>query len=411
MNAQPALGMRGTTAFGAPTYRAPKWDERKITSLTQQFAAPGIRQLRRGMTQGMPSGYSPQEVQARRAMMEGYGGALSSIMGGARTGAAQQYGMEYGAKTGAAQADYAAGWKTYGERVRLAKERQGATKVSRRPWMPKWKRLEQERLEHEEFLRGTEEERIRGRNLRMTQEYMGLRKGAASREEGGPVHSSVQAPVYEVGEEGPELYVPDGGQPQVVGTQGPEARTFPQEGEIIPAPETEEIMNKQMQISYDPLPPLSKEEQVIFDAAIGEGGFEATPKSTEGDRENMLIQRKRGGRVTRYERRLQKEARVKQLKGKIAGPALEQNIMNYLTATRFDPSGAGHMPYWQFMLQAQPQKLAGLLGYLQGRKPGFGSGRVSTGPARKKSTRRGFVPERRSGVTTTPSAAGRGPIY
>ena len=43
--------------------------------------------------------------------------------------------------------------------------------------------------------------------------------------------------------------------------------------------------------------------------------------------------------------------------------------MSYLKSTRMDPSGgAGHMPWWQFMLQRQPEKLAGLLSVLTGRK-------------------------------------------
>ena len=363
--------------FVAPEFEAPTWDKSKITGYAQAAAAPGIRQLRRGLQTAIPRGYTPWDVQGRRAAIEGYGGGLSQVMGGARATGAAQYGQEYGREFEAAKIGY-------GGRLQKAQaDWQAGQARTQREWQEEqWGRERQERedIREDQMWGGTPPGGVvpggGGGGLIRRPEKMKQRSFAPwempNRAKGGPVHSSVQAPVYEVGEEGPELYVPDRGQPQVVGTQGPEARTFSQEGEIIPASETQEIMNRQMQISYDPLPPLSKKEQAIFDAAIGEEGFEATSEN----RENMLIKRQRGGRVQRQE------------------SPLQQNIMNYLSATRFSPSGAGHMPYWQFMLQAQPQKLAGLLAYLQGGKPDFGSGRVSTGPARKKSTRKGFVPEK-----------------
>lgn len=43
-----------------------------------------------------------------------------------------------------------------------------------------------------------------------------------------------QAKTYLVGEEGPEGYCPDSGGMHIVGAQGPEVRTFPEKGEIIP---------------------------------------------------------------------------------------------------------------------------------------------------------------------------------
>ena len=62
-----------------------------------------------------------------------------------------------------------------------------------------------------------------------------------SRQFGGPVQSlaEIGQPMmrkqYQVGEAGPEMYVPDaGGQPMMVGMNGPEVRGFPQPGHIIP---------------------------------------------------------------------------------------------------------------------------------------------------------------------------------
>ena len=150
-------------------------------------------------------------------------------------------------------------------------------------------------------------------------EYLRARAGRAK---GGPVHKTV----YKVGEGGtaskpkPELVVYKGGRMELVGKKGPEIRTFTNEGQVIPAGKTKKILkNKGLSI----------------------------------------VSRKRGGPVKK----------------------LHTNIMNYLTATRMDPSGAGHMPYWQFMLQAQPEKLAGMLTYLQGGKPSFG--RAGTAPTVK----------------------------
>ena len=452
----PGPGGGQGTSFQAPEFEAPEWNDSKITQLTQAAAAPGVRQLRRGVGQALPTGYSPQEVQARRATMEGYGAGLSQVMGGARATGRAQYGQQYGRQFQAAQLGFGAqlqksqadwqasqaaaqrGWqageseKGFGRQMLagyfarrkggkvIPIKRQGGGSVvpptspfgsavpttsSSRPryqmgmdlsmhyapgsygseyqqatgqgtqqrtpqmqwgtqerresqtWQAEqagisrewttiqskldrawqtserkgsqgWQgqqaelqRLFQEnqaklnrawqddnREDMQKFqaeqtllmqewedartmrpweMEGykTRKEAVSGigakrkERTEFMQDIMGrlgyggdanvgkLRPAlapttmsATSRQRGGPVHSSVQAPVYEVGEEGPELYVPDRGQPQVVGTQGPEARTFPQEGEIIPASETQEIMN--------PLPPLSEEEQAIFDIAI-----------------------------------------------------------------------------------------------------------------------------------------------
>ena len=332
---------RQAGGFVAPTFEAPEWDKGKITQLTRAAAAPGMRALRRGMRQALPTGYSPQEVQARRAALEGYGGGLSQVMGGARAAGAAQYGQQYGrefeaAKLGfgaeleGARADWQAG------QARQREEFETGEAETRREWQEEQWEREREERENQRWwdtpaggifpgggqasgagggypsggggglplggggapIRRPEPKMKQGRFSR--KEYLRARAG---RKKGGPVHSSVQAPVYEVGEEGPELYVPDRGQSQVVGTQGPEARTFSQEGEIIPAPETQEIMNKQMQISYDPPPPLSEEEQTAFDAAIKEyrktypQDFEVVPENIEAEREGMLIKRQRGGSV------------------------------------------------------------------------------------------------------------------
>ena len=57
-----------------------------------------------------------------------------------------------------------------------------------------------------------------------------------SRRYGGDVNSfsSMGSQPYQVGEAGPEQYVSDSGQTAMVGMGGPEIRTFPQDGYIVP---------------------------------------------------------------------------------------------------------------------------------------------------------------------------------
>ena len=61
------------------------------------------------------------------------------------------------------------------------------------------------------------------------------------RARGGPVRrggrqtlSAMGKPMYWVGEKGPEKYVSESGQSSMVGLGGPEVRTFPEDGQIVP---------------------------------------------------------------------------------------------------------------------------------------------------------------------------------
>lgn len=85
-------------------YTTPGYDRRRVENLTQQQAAPQISQLNRKVQNVGARFYkNPLErKEAIRGATEGYGGAISNIMAGARTAGAAAYAPEY------AEAAYAA---------------------------------------------------------------------------------------------------------------------------------------------------------------------------------------------------------------------------------------------------------------------------------------------------------------
>lgn len=109
-------GTEGSTGDGPPKYptfdpypegggyTTPGYDRRRVETLTQQQAAGPISQLNRQVQNVGARFYkNPMERQiAIRGATEGYGGAISSIMAGARTAGAAAYAPEY------AEAGYAA---------------------------------------------------------------------------------------------------------------------------------------------------------------------------------------------------------------------------------------------------------------------------------------------------------------
>ena len=93
-----------------PVYEAPKWDEERIKSLAQRIAAPGLRNIRQQVQRAstMPSTNPNIRAMTLREALSGYGQGLESIMGGARSGAGQEYAREYGTKESEARANYEA---------------------------------------------------------------------------------------------------------------------------------------------------------------------------------------------------------------------------------------------------------------------------------------------------------------
>lgn len=334
-----------------PEFEAPEWETGRISTLRQQLAAPQVGRLRRQMAPWMIGGGGPQRGQEVRGAMRGFGEGLGGIMGAAGQTALSQYGQEYGREFEAAGLQFGAEMEE--ERGRLAREEAERERIwgtGERIGGEEFisEQAEEEREWRERWDPGLLEERrpgTSGRRIAIPSDW----GGGFNRARGGRV-----VPTYKVGERGPELVAYDNGRTEVVGQQGPEARTFREPGQVIPADKTRAIMARSMQINLDPPPPLSEEEQVAFDRAMQEyrktypQDFGVVPKNREAERESLLIKRQRGGRVRPAQ----------------ATPMTDP-IMRYLMSTRMDPTGAAHMPRWQFMLQAQPQKLAGLLSYLQ----------------------------------------------
>ena len=92
-------------------FSAPTRNLRRVSSLTQQNAAPGLRKLERqtsaalASTQGLP-------IAARRMTLRdalsGYGEGVSNIMGSARKAAQSQYEHEYGTEYDTARVNWLA---------------------------------------------------------------------------------------------------------------------------------------------------------------------------------------------------------------------------------------------------------------------------------------------------------------
>jgi len=89
-------------------YAAPEYDLNRVSSLTQQFAAPGVRTLRQGLREATSRRFDNPNVGAltMRQALQGYGTGLSAIMGGAAKTAGEEYGREYGVETDEAKINY-----------------------------------------------------------------------------------------------------------------------------------------------------------------------------------------------------------------------------------------------------------------------------------------------------------------
>lgn len=91
-------------------YTPPVYDYGRLESLSQQFAAPAIGRLRRGVREATMAGQY-EENPAIRAMMarrtlEGYGSGIGDTLASARGTAANTYGQEYGNQNQAAYATW-----------------------------------------------------------------------------------------------------------------------------------------------------------------------------------------------------------------------------------------------------------------------------------------------------------------
>jgi len=283
-----------------PQFQAPEWMTSRVSALRQKFASPQVGRLKRKMSGMMGMGYDPQSVQARRATMRGYGEGLGGIMGAAGESALSQYGQEYGTQFAAARLTHETGMEE--ERGRLA-------------------RAEAERVR--EWQAGETEYRLTGKRPRRRTARMGI-----SMAKGGKVVSMVKKP-YLVGEEGPELFVPN------------------TSGTIVPNPKTQKRM---------------KGKSLYIPRQYG--GWVHGPEQ-EKLRQRVMSKKYRdilsGGRGPG--------------KGEGKMSPMSKGIMNYLMSKKMTGLGLHELPgpMWQKLLHKRPQMLAGMLSFLGGGKVDFGS--------------------------------------
>lgn len=272
---------RKPAPFKAPTFQAPAWQTSRISALRQQVAAPQVGRLKRAMSPWMLGGRDPQgELGARRAI-RGYGEGLSGIMAGAGQTALSQYGQEYATKFGAAKTQFGAelggaraDWE--GGTAKSRADWEGVMAKAKADWLEEQRKRVYPRARGGKIQGGKRASRKQRRREDMeppTMRLVGRKFGKPGsgtwvktpmtaeqrrrywwrqqsvkawegprRAKGGSVNKD--APLYKVGERGPELVKYNNGRFELVGKRGPEIRTFQEEGEVIPAGKTKDILKR-----------------------------------------------------------------------------------------------------------------------------------------------------------------------
>jgi hypothetical protein len=94
--------------YVAPTYVAPERDEGRVRSLTQKWAAPGLRNLRQQVGKAMGANYANPNVKRMtlREALAGYGQGIENVMSGAGRSALGEYSQEFAAKEREAIANF-----------------------------------------------------------------------------------------------------------------------------------------------------------------------------------------------------------------------------------------------------------------------------------------------------------------
>jgi len=110
-NAPPG-GSQGSTGVPEPPtieeFKAPEYDEKEVSKLTQKRAAPALRRLRNVTQQALSATHENPNVQRMtvRQALAGYGTGLEGVMAGAGRAATSEYGQRYNALMTGALASY-----------------------------------------------------------------------------------------------------------------------------------------------------------------------------------------------------------------------------------------------------------------------------------------------------------------
>lgn len=104
------IGGKALPTMNVPTYNLPLYDYGRINFLAQQQAAPQYSKLRNALYTGMGKVNATDnpymQGQARKQLLQGYGGGLSEVSAGAAKTGEQLYGQEYAGKMTEASANY-----------------------------------------------------------------------------------------------------------------------------------------------------------------------------------------------------------------------------------------------------------------------------------------------------------------
>lgn len=93
-----------------PAFEAPEYEEAEVRRLTQEIAAPRVRQLRETTRRALARTYENPNIRRMtvREALAGYGTGLEGVLAGARRGAIAEYGQRYGREFTAAQLNWQA---------------------------------------------------------------------------------------------------------------------------------------------------------------------------------------------------------------------------------------------------------------------------------------------------------------
>jgi len=92
-----------------PTFKAPRFDERRLQSLTRRFAAPGEARIQRGLQQGLISTRRDNpnlQAKLQEGLITGFGDASAANFAQAQRGGFQQSNVELGLQGEEARANF-----------------------------------------------------------------------------------------------------------------------------------------------------------------------------------------------------------------------------------------------------------------------------------------------------------------
>lgn len=104
------VGVSSGSSSGGQLFNAPRWDNEKITALTQKRAMPGIRSLRDQVQRVTGRRYDNPQVarMTLREALASYGQGLGSVISSAGNAAVNEYSQEYDALADAAKTSFLA---------------------------------------------------------------------------------------------------------------------------------------------------------------------------------------------------------------------------------------------------------------------------------------------------------------